>query len=238
MHANAVYRSRDRLVIFDADGTTIDSFDAIGRAFVAHGMDLGDLARFQKRHNLFKYLGGLKEFPINLAQQIGKQKRKRLIATMTGIYREEVKLFPGMAALLQQLIAEPGVRVALVTRNITHEPELTLRMLLARHNIDIREIDFWALVPLGELKTQAFRAAREGFGVNPARTLVCGDEYKDYVAAIACGMQPLIASYGFDSFERLHDKYEIPEEVLSRTPEELTARLLHALDLHPGRVSA
>lgn len=35
-----MYRSADRLIIFDADGTLIDAFSAIGIAFAHHGMNL------------------------------------------------------------------------------------------------------------------------------------------------------------------------------------------------------
>lgn len=49
--------SHDRLVILDADGTTVDAFSAIDRTFARHDMDIGPLARFQKRRNVFKYLG-------------------------------------------------------------------------------------------------------------------------------------------------------------------------------------
>lgn len=226
------YPSPAHLVIFDADGTLIDAFTAIDKAFSLHGLNLGDLARFQKRHNMFKYLGGLKEFPRNLSLQIGKRQRRELITTMTGIYREEAQLFPGMGKLLRRLIDHQDVRVALVTRNITHDPEQTLSALLARHDIDIREIDHWAHVPLSDTKTAAFRAARERFGINPARCLVLGDEHKDYAAAQAAGMQAMIAAYGFDSLERLTGKYEIPPEIIAATPEELIARLQHALGLH------
>jgi phosphoglycolate phosphatase len=52
--------TNDRLVILDADGTTIDAFKAIEKTFAHHGMSIGPLARFQKRRNIFKYLGGLK----------------------------------------------------------------------------------------------------------------------------------------------------------------------------------
>ena len=34
-----MYKSRDRLIIIDADGTVIDAFTAIGTAFARHGMD-------------------------------------------------------------------------------------------------------------------------------------------------------------------------------------------------------
>ena len=84
----------ERLVVLDADGTTINAFDAIGKTFALHGMGLGDLMRFQKRHNIFKYLGGLKEFPVNLRQQMSKKKRKVLIKTLTEIYREEGVCMP------------------------------------------------------------------------------------------------------------------------------------------------
>ena len=55
-----MYSNSERLIIFDLDGTIIDAYSAIDQAFSIHGMELGDLERFQKRHNLFKYLGGLK----------------------------------------------------------------------------------------------------------------------------------------------------------------------------------
>jgi phosphoglycolate phosphatase len=45
----AQYKNMERLVIFDADGTTIDAFHAIQLTFLRHGMDIGDLERFQKR---------------------------------------------------------------------------------------------------------------------------------------------------------------------------------------------
>ena len=35
-----MYGSRDRLVIFDADGTLIDTFPVVERAFMLHGMDI------------------------------------------------------------------------------------------------------------------------------------------------------------------------------------------------------
>lgn len=41
-----MFANRDRLVIFDADGTLVDAFHAIEAAFTRHGMDIGDLERF------------------------------------------------------------------------------------------------------------------------------------------------------------------------------------------------
>lgn len=226
-----LFGSKDRLVIFDADGTLVDAFHAVEIAFARHDMDIGDLERFQKRRKLLKYLGGLREFPKNLRQQFGKQNRKRLTQTLTEIYRQEARLYPGLADLLRLLIAAPKVRVGIVTRNITREPEETLRQLLLRHDIDSACLDFVSCLPLREDKLAQFRTIRMLFDINPARAYACGDEYRDYLAAIGAGMHPFIASYGFEDHKRLREDYDVPEEVMARTPRELAARLCHALDI-------
>lgn len=226
-----MYRSRDRLIIIDADGTVVDAFTAIEAAFARHGMAIGDLDRFQKRRHLFKYLGGIKEFPGNLARHLGKRTRKQLLATLTEIYREEARLYPGMAELVGDLMAAPGLRVGLVTRNISHEPAVTLARLFARHGLDAERLDFLDAIPLSEEKTPYFKAARERLGINPARAYACGDEHKDYAAALAAGMHPFIVSYGFESHARLTGKFAIPAELISDSPAALSARIRHALDL-------
>ncbi len=128
MAPRLLYSSK-RLVIFDADGTTIDAYSAIEATFSRHGMAIGDEERFQKRRRIFKYLGGIREFPGNLKKQVRKESRKELISTMTEVYRQETKIYPGIAALIQTLIDAPDIIVGLVTRNVSNEPEETLRRL-------------------------------------------------------------------------------------------------------------
>jgi phosphoglycolate phosphatase len=226
-----MYDTRDRLVIFDADGTLFDSFHAVGLAFERHGMDIGDLHRFQRRRKLLKYLGGLREFPKNLRRQLTKESRKQLKHTLTDIYRSEVRVFPAMASLLLRLLDCDDVRVGIVSRNVTLEPEETLRQVLLRHCIDGDRLDFLSCIPLGAEKAPHFRAQRERLGINPSRSFACGDEHRDYTAAIAAGMHPLVVSYGFEDHDRLVDGFGIPAEIVSRTPSELAARMCHALDL-------
>jgi len=235
-----MYSSRDRLIIVDADGTLIDAFSAIGAAFARHGMDLGDLDRFQKRRNLFKYLGGIKEFPRNLARQLGRQGRKAVLDSLTEVYREEARLYPGMAELLRDMLAEPALRVGLITRNVTREPGITMARLFERHSVDIEALDFFHHIPLRQEKAPFFRAVRERLDINPALAYACGDEHKDYLAALAAGMHPFIAAYGFESHARLSRKFGIPEELLAATPEALCGRVRHALDLEneTGETSA
>ena len=227
-----MYSNNERLIVFDADGTIIDAYSAIVDTFSRHGMELGDLEHFQKRHKLFKYLGGIKDFPFNL-RKLGKHSRKNILSTLTDVYREDAKLYPGMADLIRTLVATPGIRVGLVTRNITNEPMLTIRKTLSRHDIDLDAFDFAVHVPLVEDKTIALRSARKRFDINPARCYACGDEHKDFTSAIAAGMHPFIGSYGFEDHTRLTKKFKVPEEVISRTPEDLRIRVLHALDMGP-----
>jgi phosphoglycolate phosphatase len=226
-----MYRNSERLIVFDVDGTIIDAYSVIVDTFTRHDMKLGDLERFQKRHNLFKYLGGIKDFPFNLRKQLGKRSRKNILSTLTDVYRNDAKLYPGMASLIRTLVATPGIRVGLVTRNITNEPLSTIRKVLSRHDIDLDEFDFAVHVPLADEKTIALRSARKSFDINPARSYACGDEHKDFTSAIAAGMHPFIGSYGFENYTRLIKKFKVPEDVISRTPEDLSIRVLHALDI-------
>ena len=194
-------------------------------------MDIGDLERFQKRRKLFKYLGGLREFPTNLRHQFGKQRRKQLLTTLTDIYRHEAILYPGIGSMLRTLLAAPDIRVGFVTRNVTIEPKETLKRLFLRHGIDTAEFDYFACISLKESKVEYLKHARQSFAINPARMYSCGDEYSDYLAAIGAGTHPFVVAYGFEDSIRLSRKFGVPPEVISTSPEDFTGRLLHALDL-------
>lgn len=226
-----MYPNKERLIIFDADGTIIDAFSAIEQTFARHDMQIGELEAFQKRHKFFKYLGGIKEFPSNIKKQVGKKSRKQIITTLTDVYRDEAQFYPGIADLIKQMMATEGIRVGLVTRNVSNEPEITMQKLFARHDIDLHALDYFAHVPIKESKAQYFKKARALYQINPARSYACGDEHKDFLSAISAGMHPFIVSYGFEDHQRLTQKFDVPEEVISRSSEELCERVRHALDL-------
>ncbi len=223
--------SGKRLIILDADGTTVDAFSAINQTFAVHNLDIGDIERFQNRRHIFKYLGGLRELPKNLRLPLKGSRRRALIATLTEIYREQATLYEGAGELLNRLLAVPGLCVGVVSRNITHQPEETLTHLYRRCGVDAEAFDFLIHLPLNQDKLPAFRSLRERLGVNPARAFASGDEKRDYLAALGSGMHPFMVSYGFESFDRLTRKIGIPEELISRHPHEFKLRILHAFDL-------
>jgi len=220
-------KNHQRLIILDADGTTVDAFAAITSTFSQHGMTLGNEDNFRKRHNLFKYMGGIKEFPRNFKKQLSH--RKKLIETLTDVYRDEAQLYPGIAELMQRLIDAPDVIVGIVTRNITNNPLETLDKLFSRHDIDVTQLDFLHHIPLKQNKNRAFQEIRDSYGINPALCYICGDEHKDYHAAQVNGMHPFMVSYGFEDHQRLTDKFAIPDVLISRTPAELCSRVSDAI---------
>jgi len=140
-------------------------------------------------------------------------------------------LYPGIDSLLRTLLAVPDIRVGFVTRNVTIEPEKTLKCLFQRHGIDTGKFDYFACIPLKENKAEYLKHARQSFAINPARTYSCGDEYSDYLAAIGAGTHPFVVAYGFEDSVRLSKKFGVPSEVISTSPAEFADRLLHALNL-------
>jgi phosphoglycolate phosphatase len=48
-------------------------------------------------------------------------------------------------------------------------------------------------------------------------------------------MHPFMVSYGFEDYDRLTEKFEIPHELIARTSAELCLRVRHALDLGARR---
>jgi phosphoglycolate phosphatase len=195
-------------------------------------MSLGDLERFQRRRNPFKYLGGFREFSGNLRRQLSKNKRHLLLNTLTEFYREEATLYPGIADLINRLVATSDCRVGILTRNVTLEPEKTLSQLYSRQGVDVAALDFLTHIPIKHSKIKHFRAVRDRYQVNPARSYACGDERTDFLAARCTGTHPFMVSYGFEGYWRLVYKIGVPGELISQDSHALCERLVNALGIY------
>jgi len=129
---------------------------------------------------------------------------------LTDIYREEADLYPGIRQLIERLIREPMLRVGIVTRNITFEPGETLRILLPTQWCGSRQPRLLPTHPAQGRQDPALQGHPRTVPDQSRPGYACGDEKKDFVAALSTGMHPFIASYGFEDYERLTERIGVP----------------------------
>lgn len=125
----------------------------------------------------------------------------------------------------------PDKLVVLDADGTTMDASQTMATAFLHHGIDNGTFDFLACIPLADDKATPIRTAHRFFDINPARAYACGDEHRDYDAAVSRDMHPLIASCGFENAERLIDGFGVPASVVADSPAELASRLARALDL-------
>lgn len=82
-------------------------------------------------------------------------------------------------------------------------------------------LDILAHIPLKQGKLQHFREVRIRYRINPAKACACGDEKKDFEAALKSGFHPF----------RPLLQIGVPPEIISisRSPSEFHERLGHTL---------
>jgi phosphoglycolate phosphatase len=224
---------RYRLVIFDLDGTLVDSLPDIAAA-LNHGLSTlgrapfptpevralvgeGVLRLAQKALAARPAAGGGDEGALAqvLADRVRDQYRARPCV--------QSRLYPGIAAVLQRLQADPARRLAV----LTNKPGEVTRPLLAALGI---EGSFQAVIGDGDgfprkPDPAAARALLERFSCAPAEALVVGDGVPDLRIAQAAGCDSAAALWG----------YTPPEELAALGP---TYQLETPADLGPIAVPA
>nr|WP_050783569.1 HAD hydrolase-like protein [Methylobacterium nodulans] len=130
----------------------------------------------------------------------------------------ELRLFPGIAALLHRLDAG-GVRLAVVTSN----REDIVRRVLGPENA--ARIAHFACGSALFGKARRFRAVVRGSGIAPGRVICLGDEIRDAEAAASCGLAFGAVTWGYTRPEALA---ALRPGHLFDTPEAVAAALLPA----------
>lgn len=217
--------TRTALVVFDFDGLLVDSYRLLSDTFAHFGLDVGDADRFRHRRKFLKYLGGGRELVRNFVA-LSLPKKKKIRARLTEEYVTNGRIYPEFAPLLNELIAHPALHVGIVSRNFTHTPGLTIRAVLRNSDIDERDLDFMIPVPVGAKKVDVLEAMRSP---RYRASLLCADEVGDYKAATETGYDALMASYGFDSRERLLKEAGVPAVQVFDTPADLAQQLRRRL---------
>jgi phosphoglycolate phosphatase len=197
---------RYHAIIFDLDGTLVDSLPDIGAAL---NQGLAALGRASFPLDDVRSLVG--EGVVRLAEKAlarrpapdGQPSDPALTETLAdqvrAIYRARpcvhTRLYPGIAELLDRLRADPARRLAV----LTNKPGEVTRPLLAALGI---EGLFHAVVGDGDGHPRkpdpaAALALLSRFGVTPAQALVIGDGLPDLQVAQAVGCDAAAALWGY-----------------------------------------
>jgi phosphoglycolate phosphatase len=209
------------LLVLDFDGLLVNSYELLRLSFEEYGLDVGDEGRFRNRRKFLKYLGGGKEWLGNLAS-IALPRRKALRRSLTRNYCEYGRILPEFVPLLNECIASPAIHAGIVSRNYTRNPGATIRQVLANSAVEERDLDFVIPVPVGAKKLDVLEGMRSA---RYALNVFAGDEVGDYLAALECGYTVVMASYGFDTRQRLERRGQVPPELIHDTPQTLAATL-------------
>ncbi len=198
---------RFRLILFDCDGTLVDSagniVDAMAQAFAA--FDFSPPAASATRRQI-----GL-TLETAIANLLGPQASKAVIGAIAEHYRQDVRqrrergilpepLFPGIRDLLDSL-AHPEVFLGVATgknrRGLDHT--------LAVHGL----VDRFHTLQTGDIARSkpdpdmVLRAAMET-SCPPERILVIGDTRFDVEMALAAGATPIGVAWGYHDSAELH----------------------------------
>ena len=206
----------NRHLLFDFDGTLVDSM-AIGmKAFNTIGARLGypaiqteDLDALMRKpiRERFRHYGvPMVKLPV-LAVDFYREYKKSL---------EELHFFDGIPEMLQQLV-DAGVKLSVMSSN---DPEI-IDTYMHRHNIHI----FHRIVGSSRLfgKDRMIRRYMRSEKISPDQLMYVGDELRDIEACKKVGVPIIWVSYGFD-----HEELVAPAQpdFQARCPEEVAAIVL------------
>ncbi len=219
---------KETLVVFDFDGLLIDSYSLLKNTFKQFGLNIGDQECFKNRRKFLKYIGGGKEFIGNLVN-ITLPKNQIIREALTSYYQKDGVIFPEFVTTLNSMIDDPMVHVGIISRNFTFHPGKTIRQVLANSEVNHNALDFVIPVSVGVKKINILEGMK---AKHYKRCIFTADEVGDYNAASISSYDTiLMASYGFDTRDRLIKKVKIPADIIYDSPAEL-AKALCVLSNH------
>ena len=188
-----------RLVVFDVDGTLIDSQYSIvacmEQAFAAHGLPQPDALAVRRIVGL-PLEDGMQVLRPGLsdaeARRLAETYRHCFMTTrMAGQLQEA--LFPGVEAMLTAL-AEAGFVLGIATGKSQRGLNAMLeRYSLGHHFATLQTGD----LPPGKPHPAMLLRAIDEVGVSPAETIMVGDTTFDITMACAAGAVPVGVSWGY-----------------------------------------
>ncbi len=191
-------QARAAAVVFDLDGTLIDSLEDIATAMNEALADNGRAPHAVRDYRAFVGAGVGVLAERALGPGADAALRDAVVAVFRGRYAarllERTRPYPGVPALLDGLAAR-GVRAAVLTNKPQPAAERLVAELLGRWSW-VAVLGDRPGVPRKPDPTGALEAAR-ALGVAPAATLLVGDSDIDVRTARAAGMRSAGAAWGF-----------------------------------------
>ena len=218
-----------KLVLFDCDGTLVDSGDTIHHCMAASFADAGlEPPELAQTHSII----GL-SLPLAIAQLLGREVDEQ-VNWLTQRYKENFvrlrqtpdfsePLYDGILPLLTEL----GSRDDLLLGIVTGKSQRGVRLVFEQHNIGhhfmvIRTADDCPSKPHPAMVLESCAE----MGIEPERTIVIGDAIYDMQMARSAGARAAGVSWGYHGPSLLVEAGA--HHVLNR-PEELHA-ILHEMD--------
>lgn len=193
------------VVLFDLDGTLLDTLRDIGEsvnaALVRSGFPEHEIEAYRY------FVGdGVERLAMRALPEESRDQTtiRKVVSRVDEEYSQRwgnnTRPFPGIPELLDAL-TERGIRMAVLSNKRQPFAELTVSKLLASWHFDL-VMGAQPSVPIKPDPTAALRIARE-LNVAPAGFLYLGDSGVDMKTAVAAGMYPVGALWGFRTAEEL-----------------------------------
>ena len=210
-----------KLVIFDLDGTLIDQFGPIHRAFSKVLVQMGfDSPSYE---TVKRAVGGASDS--TMAKLVGQERAEEAVRLLRPIFESEMLdgliALPGSIEMLRKCSVS-GIRTAVLTNK--HGPH-------ARAACSHLGFDSYLELVVGANDTEwkkpdsrLTRRTLDEFGAKVESTIYVGDSPYDYETARAVGMKAYLVSTGTHSFEELS---EFPDCVVTYNLEELSRLILN-----------
>jgi phosphoglycolate phosphatase len=209
---------RYSLVIFDLDGTLVDSFPWFLRN-VNGAADKFGFRRVAEEDVAALRRAGLREIFERLA--VPPRKLPAIVRYMRRLktaHMADIGLFPGVDAMLHA-VAQTGVRLALVSS----DSEANARYQLGPENAALFS-SFDCGASLFGKATKIRRAVRRA-GADAASAIAVGDEVRDIEAARAAGIACAAVTWGYSAAEALRARRpDIVFERIDEIPAALVSR--------------
>ena len=187
-----------KLIIFDMDGTLIDSGDAISNTinFVRTNIGLSTMPKEQLLKNInnpdinsAEFFYGTSAFTPEQTELFGQYYDKHCVS--------DIKIYQGIKQLVKDLSKEYILCVA-----TNASKEFAMKML---KSVDI--LDYFEIV-IGANCVEKPKPASDmllkicfDLNIKPTNSILIGDSLKDYRAALGCDMDCILVDWGFSSFD-------------------------------------